>query len=131
MLRWLVFLPLILSPVPAYKGLAVADTSHMEDIDTLGAAWFYNWGVSADNVPITADFVPMLWRGNPSPYIQSDYEGWLLVFNEPNQPVELVTRRGREALQRPTRLLPPRAPDMLRRVDLGRCVAAGVLPPGW
>jgi hypothetical protein len=99
MLRWLIFLPLILAPVPPYHGLALADTAHPEDVQALGAEWFYNWGATADNVPITAEFVPMLWRGNPSPYIQSDYDGWLLVFNEPNlttqsnlSPTEAVIR---------------------------------------
>jgi hypothetical protein len=74
---WRYYLPLVAAYEP-YKGLALADGAHPEDIDALGAEWWYDWTPTGG--------VPMLWRGNPSPDIQSNYEGWILVFNEPNLP---------------------------------------------
>lgn len=37
-----VYLPLIIQP-HAYKGLAIADMSHFDDMYTFNSSWWYDW----------------------------------------------------------------------------------------
>lgn len=69
------YLPLIMQPA-VYKGLALADASHPEDLELLGAEWWYDWTPTGQ--------VPMLWSGKPSVSLPAHYSGVVLVLNEPN-----------------------------------------------
>ena len=65
------------------KGLAY---SYPEQVQNVGASWYYNWGISS-NVTTDLDFVPMVWgSGNESSNItkilNSGYDT-VLSYNEP------------------------------------------------
>lgn len=60
------------------KGLAFVHGNLFPDDPTiLGCSWSYNWGLSGD--------VPMSGKGDITG-IPTDYGGYLLLFNEPNNP---------------------------------------------
>lgn len=62
-------------PVYGLKGIALADSTHKEDIGTLGASWFYNW--SWDTEP---GAIPMVRAMQLPPSCAPV----ILVGNEPN-----------------------------------------------
>jgi hypothetical protein len=64
------------------KGLAQA-WGGQEDRDLLQPLWWYDWGLGGQSYP---DYVPMLRNGLPSEELNTDYNGYVLVFNEPNLP---------------------------------------------
>ncbi len=78
------YLPTIRAGAAPYYGLVIADPTQPQDVAALGASWVYDWR----DVPITdynnAEYVPMLWSGKPSDRVPGNYEGDLLIFNEPN-----------------------------------------------
>jgi hypothetical protein len=66
------------------KGLAFAHGEFPEDIDALGAEWYYTWGPTGS----LSDerYVPM-YRGGVNDRwltLPADYAGYILLFNEPN-----------------------------------------------
>lgn len=68
---------LCLTPVPV-KGIALADWKHKEDLDTLGASWYYGWG---ENCPADDARCVNMTRAMELP--KACY-GVMLVGNEPN-----------------------------------------------
>jgi hypothetical protein len=81
-----VFLPSIMMGDEPFKGLAIADMDHFDDIYVLGGEWWYDWTSPLD---LYSAKVPMLWSGLPSTNIPSDYTGWILAMNEPNVSTQL------------------------------------------
>ena len=92
MIPFLVFLPLIMnnySP-PIYdppninqnKGIALVEP-YLQDLDSVGATWFYNWGISPDLLN-DSRYVPMSYAGLVSDNLPVDYNGFVLFLNEPN-----------------------------------------------
>ena len=81
-MRYLIMI-LMLASYAQQKGIAMV-TNNLADLDAVGADWFYNWTTyptaSADirNVPMSREG---LFDTNLLP---SDYAGYMLVFNEPN-----------------------------------------------
>lgn len=65
------------------KGIAMAYPQYQEDLEQLGDnTWYYNWGAC----PIgDAHCVPMS-RDGSDPELPLDYSGYVLLFNEPNNP---------------------------------------------
>jgi len=64
------------------KGLAQCSKGQ-EDRDLLKPDWWYNWGVGDLSDPT---FVPMLYNGYAESGLPFGYSGYVLVFNEPNNP---------------------------------------------
>ncbi|HCE18464.1 MAG TPA: hypothetical protein DEQ80_11440 [Anaerolinea thermolimosa] len=77
-----VFLPLVTraSP-PPYFGLALA-VPEADDLRLLDVTWYYNWS-EQPMAASTPAFVPMAYDGKIR-HLPPDFEGYLLVFNEPN-----------------------------------------------
>jgi len=63
------------------KGLAWTYPKYPEDYDRLGASWQYSWGAGQSG---GEGNVPMAYSGTLPEWFPADYDGWLLVFNEPN-----------------------------------------------
>lgn len=51
--------------------------------DLLKPAWWYNWGVSSEDLN-DPTYVPMLRSGFPNLNLPVSYSDYLLIFNEPN-----------------------------------------------
>lgn len=94
MLTFLVFLPLTINNYsqPVYdppiinqnKGIALVEP-YLQDLDSVGASWFYNWGISVDLLD-DSRYVPMSYAGLISDNFPVDYDGFVLFLNEPNNP---------------------------------------------
>jgi Glycosyl hydrolase catalytic core len=79
------------APVSArYKGLAFAE-AHCEDLETLGASWYYTWNSTTGCSSPTAEFVPQVW-GNwetlswveTPAQVRAAGNGAVIGFNEPD-----------------------------------------------
>lgn len=77
-MTYTVFIPLLI--VSALMGVGLpTQAQYPADVGTLGATWFYNW--STDFMGVEG-FVPMSFYGD-DPHLPASYDGYLLVFNEP------------------------------------------------
>lgn len=82
--KYQVFLPLVKHDAPPpYYGLAMAYVNSA-DIRTLNVGWYYTWS-DGESANIPAQFVPMSYYGL-NVRQPKDYSGYMLVFNEPNNP---------------------------------------------
>jgi len=63
------------------KGLALTG-SKVEDVEALNASWFYVYSVSTSYLS-NPGYVPMFGDGTPDGNLPNDYDGFVLVFNEP------------------------------------------------
>ena len=67
---------------PAYFGLAMA-VDQPDDLTILNVTWFYNWTDNPKTSIQGIPSVPMAYTGRTN-RLDHEYNGWLLVFNEPN-----------------------------------------------
>jgi hypothetical protein len=75
---------------PDDKGLAISDFIPT-DIDLLGSDWWYVYGNNPSPTNLGDDrYVPMLQFGNTASNLPADYDGHILVFNEPDLPGQAV-----------------------------------------
>ncbi len=65
-----------------YFGLALA-VDEPADLARLHSTWYYNWSDQGTNNAV--EYVPMAYSGKTN-RLQRGYNGYLLVFNEPNLP---------------------------------------------
>lgn len=77
-----IFLPVI-QDNPGKKGIGITD-SNINDAALLGASWYYSWG---NGDLFDPRFVPMDFTGQQW-FIPVDYAGWVLLFNEPENPAQ-------------------------------------------
>lgn len=70
-------------PIHLFKGIGMADMEHLEDVDTLQASWYYNWGTCPAG---DERCYPMTLMGDLIPGLSRWYDGYILVFNEPANP---------------------------------------------
>jgi len=84
------YVSMVTQPIQPYYGLAMAVPNNWDLLD-LGVGWWYVWGPTGN--------VPMLWAGDYSSSIPSNYSGWILFLNEPNEdsqsdmsPSEAITK---------------------------------------
>lgn len=91
-----VYLPLALGPPPLNpkKGVGVVASPACDDLESVKASWYLNWGIYPD-ATCTAEnkdkFVPRMYNGNSMLQLEVAIEnakasGWLIGFSEPNLP---------------------------------------------
>jgi hypothetical protein len=82
-------LPLLLagsvaSPADPARGVAMIQPQYTQDLQTVGAGWYYTW--TTYPTAGAANYVPMSREGLfDLARLSADYDGYMLVFNEPNQ----------------------------------------------
>jgi len=62
------------------KGIGMPYSPYPEDLERMGASWYYNWSPT-----IAPNCVPAFRMGDV-PGFPLDYSGYVLLFNEPNNP---------------------------------------------
>ena len=67
-----------------YKGLAMMHPEFRQDLTSLKVSWYYTWGTSQDLLN-DSSYIPMS-RDGSIVNLPNNYSGFLLVFNEPNNP---------------------------------------------
>ena len=70
-------------PYDSRQGIGMA-YPYFEDFNTLQVSWFYVWGTDQGYLS-DSRYVPMSYAGE-DPNLPINYSGYLLVFNEPNNP---------------------------------------------
>lgn len=72
------FIPIVITTALMGIGLP-SQAQYLNDVNILKVSWFYNW--STEFIGIEG-FVPMSFNGD-DPRLNPNYNGYLLVFNEP------------------------------------------------
>lgn len=74
-----------LPPAFPKKGLARTYGGQFpDDLTDLGAEWYFNWGATESlYTGPYGDYVPMSYSGQEIAWLDSSFDGYLLVFNEP------------------------------------------------
>ena len=95
MLEFIVFLPLIINNCsqPVYdppninsnKGIALVEP-YLQDLDSVGASWYYDWTFTFDKIGVDDRYIPMAYTGTLDTRLPVDYDGFVLFLNEPNNP---------------------------------------------
>lgn len=85
-----VYLPIILNgdPIPSlpyHKGIAMVQPQFQEDLTNVGADWYYTW-TPYPQVYDDPKHIPMTRCGLYDDTFPTDYAGYVLVFNEPDNP---------------------------------------------
>lgn len=86
-LAFIIFVPLVLARPAGVerRGVGLASGHRIaSDVDLLHCSWYYDWDVTSDPDP---RYVPMSWSGGMV-NLPSDYSGYLLVLNEPENPYQ-------------------------------------------
>lgn len=73
-----IFIP-ISATLSYRRGIGISDGRFVEDVAALDCDWFYDW---SNFQRVDSRYVPMSWAGD-NPNLPADYDGYLLVFNEP------------------------------------------------
>ena len=108
-----VFLPIVLKDYvsPHYdenKGIALV-TNQLSDLDMVGAGWYYVWSCDCTRLNDNK-YVPMSYYGLVPECLPTDYNGFVLFLNEPNnvapygseiKPIEAAKRYVEFIEQRP------------------------------
>ena len=71
-------------PYVGNKGIALVEP-YLEDLDSVGATWYYNWSFSCDKLG-EPEYIPMAYTGLVPACMPVDYDGFVLFLNEPNNP---------------------------------------------
>ena len=91
-----IYLPIIYVPPPPNpkKGMGVVASPACDDLKTLDASWYLNWGLNPDATCNSSDdknFVPRISSAAGMPLLSqaianAQASGWLIGFSEPNLP---------------------------------------------
>lgn len=73
------------------KGIALNDGTYLQsDMSDMGAGWYYTWTEFPNpnsQSSTFAEYVPMSYYGlYDTNLLSTDYDGWILFLNEPNNP---------------------------------------------
>jgi hypothetical protein len=79
-----IFSNVMFAPAKPMKGLAMAHPEYKQDLTSLSVSWYYTWGIDQALLKDTR-YVPMS-RCGEAVTLPKGYTGYLLVFNEPNNP---------------------------------------------
>ena len=69
-------------PYVGNKGIALVEP-YLEDLDAVGATWYYNWSFSCDKLG-EPEYIPMAYTGLVPACMPVDYDGFVLFLNEPD-----------------------------------------------
>lgn len=86
-----IYLPIVAVPLHAKKGVAAVAYPACDDIYTLRAGWYFNWGIDPDPTcgGVDPTFVPRLYNADSMARLSeavanAQASGWLMGFSEPN-----------------------------------------------